>query len=168
MKTDSTCLLTALRMISLCALAMMGLLIANCGDSSVAPSPVKTLIDTKWRLTEVQIVRDYHQQVEIFDYSEKNIIYEFQRNNKLVVTGNAGDEVFVFDDFEEGEHFYEVNWDDPCKGDPLCDPGPNLRIDGKGYGAFLGGDTLVIGTFSMEIDETGSYYSWNKTLIGLK
>jgi hypothetical protein len=40
-----------------------------------------TLIGTKWKLTQVSIAKDY-QQPEIVDYAKKNIVYDFQRNNK--------------------------------------------------------------------------------------
>ena len=88
---------------------------------------------TKWKLIKVSISKDY-QQPEIFDYSEKNIIYEFQGNNKLLITGNV-DDLFIFDDFQEGEHFYEYN---ELIVSPYCSPGPNLTIDNPEFGQMEG------------------------------
>jgi len=89
-----------------------------------------TLQGTKWKLIEVSIPTDY-QRFETFDCSERNVIYEFQENNKLVITGNVND-LFIFHDFQEGEHFYEYNEPHVC---PLCVPAPNLAIDKPGFGA---------------------------------
>jgi len=78
---------------------------------------------TQWRLIEVSIRKNY-QLLETIDCLDKNIIYDFQRNT-LIIIGNIPDSLFVFDDFQIGEHFYEYN---EYRGDP---PVPNLCIDKK-------------------------------------
>jgi hypothetical protein len=106
-----------------------------------------TLADTRWKLIEVWILKDNDYPAEIIDYSEKNIIYDFQGNDTLVVTGKT-DSLFIFDYFKEGEHFYEYRALNVC---PLCTPGPNLSIDKPplgqsdgNYFALLNGEKLEI------------------------
>jgi|GEM_PF-1741870 len=122
---------------------------------------------TKWKLIEVSTVKDY-QQSEIFDYSEKNIIYEFQRNNKLVITGNI-DDLFVFDNFQKGEHFYEYK--EPNIG-PTASPGPNLTIGNpviSRYYCLVDLDkenTMIISGFGRVIEKIN--YGATKSFIKLK
>jgi len=118
---------------------------------------------TKWKLIEVSIAKNY-QQSEIIDYSEKKIIYEFQENNKLVITGNI-DDLFIFDDFQKGEHFYEYSKPNVC---PTCLPGPNLKIDEKGsYYCLidLENEVMRISGFSKIIEEV--FYGGIKHFIKL-
>ena len=128
-----------------------------------------TLQGTKWKLIEVLIAKDY-QQHETLDYSEKNIIYEFQNNNKLVITGNM-DDLFIFDDFRKGEYFYEYNEPNVC---PTCLPGLNLTIssleseqeEGRYYCLVnLDNKTMRISGDGKIIE--GVYYGWNKFFIKL-
>ena len=89
----------------------------------------------KWKLIEVEIFRIYYQpyeyQSEIIDYSNDNIIFDFQENNKLVITGQIVDTLSLFDDFKEEEHFYEYKrWE---TGNNYI-PGPNLFIDKPALG----------------------------------
>ena len=82
----------------------------------------------KWKLIEVLIFEDQNQQQ--IDYSEKNIFYEFQENNKLVITGNM-DDLFIFDNFQAGVHYYEYRKANLC---PWCLPDKNLTIDNPEFG----------------------------------
>lgn len=59
----------------------------------------------KWQLLEVSISINY-QESKIIDFSNDNIIYDFNDNNILVVKGFIPDDLFVFDNFREGEHSY--------------------------------------------------------------
>ena len=84
-------------------------------------NPYSDDIVGKWKLVEIRI------NGNIIDYSNDNIIYDFQANNKLVIIGLA-DSLQLFDDFKEGEHFYKYQrWE---TGDNYK-PGPNLNIDGQ-------------------------------------
>ena len=79
----------------------------------------------QWKLIEVRHTINGTQS-DTTDYSKENIIFDFQENNKLIVTGNIPDVLVVFDDFQEGEHFYEYSNPEVC---PLCLPIANLAID---------------------------------------
>ncbi|MCL2182406.1 MAG: hypothetical protein FWB85_02925 [Chitinispirillia bacterium] len=108
---------------------------AGCNDSG--PDPQTTpgnggdvrLIGS-WKLIKLWIFKD--NTYETFDYSKKDIIYDFQKNGKLNIIGEMDYSSF-FEDFKEGEHFYE-HWVVTCSTECVCDiPGPirNLRIDGQ-------------------------------------
>ena len=140
----------------------------------------KTLAGTRWKLIEVSIIENSNYPAEIIDYSEKNIIYEFQGNDKLVITGKT-DSLFIFDYFKNGEHFYEYRGE--LVGCPLCLPGPNLSIDmpplgqsDGNYFALLNGEKLeivgdtYIGGVKHEngLIEGATHYHWGKTFIKLK
>ena len=77
----------------------------------------------RWKLIEIDIWYN-HSKIRTIDYSENTIIYDFQENNKLVITGDI-DESFVFDDFREGKHFYRYNMLFTCS---ICEPGENLML----------------------------------------
>jgi hypothetical protein len=111
---------------------------------------------------------------ETIDYSEENIIFDFQENNKLVVIGNIPDVLVVFDDFQEGEHFYEFHvFDDSCYWEEF--PGPNLEIDKPEIGswercyfcsALSDKETMKIGKIDWE-KKGNDYYMWGYTFIKL-
>ena len=84
----------------------------------------------KWKLIEVLFFEDQNQQQ--IDYSERNIIYEFQENNKLVITGKM-DDLCIFDDFQAGVHYYEYRKPNVC---PFCLPYSNLAIDNPEFGHY--------------------------------
>ena len=87
----------------------------------------------KWKLIEVSVSVNYSQS-DTTDYSQENIIFDFQENNKLVVTGNIPDVLVVFDDFQEGEHFYEF-FPFECGA---CPPPTNLNINNPALGSEKG------------------------------
>ena len=82
----------------------------------------------RWKLTVVSVAVS-NSLIDVTDYSKENIIFDFQENNKLVVTGPIPDVIVVFDDFQAGEHFYTFqSYNHDCGS--VCDkPGPNLFID---------------------------------------
>lgn len=85
----------------------------------------------KWKLLEVyRYTHTYDESplLEIIDYSEKNITYDFRSNNRLVVSGDVPDDLFIFDDFQKGKHYYEYKKRERCI---TCAPPttPNLLID---------------------------------------
>jgi hypothetical protein len=92
-----------------------------------------TLANTRWKLIEVSIRKNY-ESTETVDYSGKNIIYDFIENDKIVISGKI-DDTLVFGDFKEGEHSYEYGMMIAC---PVCLPGPNLTVDGSPSG--IGGE----------------------------
>ena len=142
-------------------------------------NPYRDNIIGQWKLIEVSVCVNYSQP-DTTDYSNENIIFDFQENNKLVVSGPIPDVLVIFDDFQEGDHFYEYRKFEP----PPTDPAPNLSIDKPELGradryyycnALLGRDTMTIGIFKgigWVYDETGvvttgDYYGWSKTFIKL-
>jgi len=136
----------------------------------------------KWKLIEVSIYKNY-QQYEITDYSKKNIVYDFQENNKLIVTGNIPN-LFIFDDFQEGEHFYEyfipifhpngltgknLTIDKPNLGDSKGHYYCSVSVNEKTIKMGIGSDKVIGGV----IDETGlitggDFFKWDKTFVKLK
>jgi len=140
------------------------LLLASCKKNND-----ENIIIGKWKLQSISIAKDY-QEPEITDYSKRNIIYEFLENGKLVVTGSIPD-LFIFDDFYEGEHFYEYQKPNVC---PTCLPGPNLLIDtsesGQAEGAYyclidLSNKTMKIGNDGKEIE--GVFLKLDKIFVKL-
>ena len=112
----------------------------------------------KWKLVEISIGKNY-QNIGIFDYSNDTIIYDFQANNKLVVSGVIIDTLSLFECFKEGEHFYEyIKHPDPPSGrnKPTPMPSKNLSIDKPDMGeydkkifyctALKGEQTMTIGS----------------------
>jgi len=93
------------------------------------PKPVEESIVGKWKLIEGSVSVN-HSQPDITDYSKENIIFDFQENNRLVVTGHMPDILGLFDDYQEGEHFYEY-----LKFEVGACPGPNLSIDSPEFGS---------------------------------
>ena len=84
----------------------------------------KNQIMGRWKLLEVSIYIDRSLH-ETIDYSEDNIMYDFQDNNKLIITGQILDGFSLFDDFREGEYSYRYWLPAVCS---VCLPGPNLFI----------------------------------------
>jgi hypothetical protein len=120
----------------------------------------------KWKLMEVIITTDY-QEMDTIDYSSENIVYDFQKNNRLIITGNISDDLYVFKDFQAGKHSYK------CYNfmDDVADP-KNLLIDepksgevGKEYNCYIGSETLEI--FRIEIIYNGTI-PWSKSFVRLK
>jgi len=175
------------RLFLLSVLVVLVFAVIGCNNSLTGdgtPSSGESRLDgTSWKLSMVTISENY-QPFDTIDYSKRNIIYEFQGNNKLVITGKT-DSLFIFYHFQEGEHFYRY---EELYGCPTCLPGPNLLMDNPknghlhyncGYYANLENDTLRIGrqeAIGMEIDETGlwngsvnySDYRWSQYLIKSK
>ena len=138
----------------------------------------------RWNLIEVSVWVN-RSLLDSIDYSKENIIFDFQENNKLVVSGDIPDVVVVFDDFQAGEHFYSFQ----TANVPNCRyaiPGPNLSIDetmlwreGRGYFCtILLSDEKTMRISKMDkvigevIDENSSLtgavsYSWEKKFIKL-
>jgi hypothetical protein len=103
-------------------------------------NPYSDNIIGRWKLVEVSIyknIHEDHQQTEIINYLDSNVIYDFYENNKLVITGNINlgylslfndfqEYLLLIGDFQEGTHFYTYGKPNYC---PTCLPGPNMTID---------------------------------------
>jgi len=161
------------------ALAVLAFTAVNCGNNSVNTQEVSHPLTGSWKLMELWVNKN-HELYLLTDYSEKNIIYEFREDNKLVVSGEI-DDIFVFDDFQEGERRYEYREIVPCPG-PAGDcgiPSPNLSIDKPPlefgavwlYYALLDGDGRSMRiTCDRVIRDTidGDFYNWEKSFIRLR
>ena len=163
-------------MITLATLILTG---AGCNDDVPDPQVPPDSGDAvrligRWKLIKLT-VNGYSRPYEEIDYSEKDIIYEFQKNGILVITGET-DDIFVFNDFKEGEHTYAYRETTP---NPLAGMARNLAIDKSSlefesdwrYIAYLPDETMVISRntiMSGEIDDDHYLYLWGKHFIKLK
>ena len=84
--------------------------------------PYSNDIIGRWKLIKLS-----SYQSGTIDYSEEDIIYYFQPNNKLLITGPVPVELPEFEDFQEGEHSYTYSQPNDCDG---FKPYPNMVIDG--------------------------------------
>ncbi|MDR1182543.1 MAG: hypothetical protein LBL13_11250 [Bacteroidales bacterium] len=134
----------------------------------------------KWKLLEVSIYKNY-KPFETIDYAGENIIYDFRSTNKLIVSGNVPDDLFVFDNFQPGQHHYKYKDMIDC---PTCFPGTNLSIKqglGKSEELYyclidldngtmqIGEDKVIGGKISENGGRTGGdFYTWGKSFIKIK
>ena len=144
-------------------------------DEPVYKNPYSGDIIGKWKLVEVSISKDY-ENFAIIECLNDNIIYDFQANNTLLVTGLLLDSLHLFDDFKEGEHFYEYYKLDNTS----CLPVPNLLIDKLESGTYNGryfckvpldkrtmsisGNKVVNNSITEQLE----LLNWTKTFIILK
>ena len=78
---------------------------SSCKEKEEEPeNPFRENIIGQWKLVHGTVEVD-KQNYET-DYSEENIIFDFQENNKLIVHGSILNDLGLFDDFQEGERFY--------------------------------------------------------------
>ncbi|GHV08104.1 hypothetical protein FACS1894160_1830 [Bacteroidia bacterium] len=105
----------------------------------------------RWKLTEMTTIYNYdNQNVNIINYSNDNIVYDFHADKKLIVTG------LIPDDLSEGEHYYQYQIPNVC---PTCLPGPNLIIgDNDRIYCFIKENEMTINAekiVGQVVDETG-------------
>jgi hypothetical protein len=124
-------------------------------------NPFRDNIIGQWKLVEVSVYKNI-ELLETTDYSNENIIFDFQKNNKLVVRRNIPDVLVVVDDCPEGEYFYEYHRPNVC---PSCKPGPSLFIDNPELGEryyfcfpLLSEETMAIDKYSWMRDDD---YGWS-------
>jgi len=128
----------------------------------------------EWKLNSVMYIDttsmlDGYYRYEM-DLSDNNVIYNFKKNNKLVITN------FVSEKSSKSQHSYKYHKIFDC---PTCDPFANLQIDATKYYCKIVIDsaTMSISGFSKteepidEIDlaviEKGGAY-WEKSFVKLK
>jgi hypothetical protein len=134
--------------------------VAGCKKPETPP------IEGKWKLIEVLVHKNYYL-LETINFSDNNIVYEFKSNNVLIVRGSIPD-LPIFDDFQEGKHFYEYQHLGFC-----ATPCDNLSIDNSGLWneksyccqINLDNKTMTIGNDGIDIE--GDYFSYYKTFIKL-
>ena len=179
-----------MRNVVLFSISLLLLLAAGCKDKNEPEkecrNPYSEDIIGRWKLVEVSVNINYGPQRDTIDYSDENIIYDFQKNNTLVVTDLTPDDedLFIFEDFQEGEHFYRYSRQDVCllKTTPgqnlsIGYPEAELRVDNHYFCNVLSDKkTMRIGGMkytNVIIDENGlaigsDYVSFSFSLIGLE
>ena len=180
-----------MRNVVLFSISLLLLLAAGCKDKNEPEkecrNPYSEDIIGRWKLVEVSVNINYGSQRDTIDYSESNIIFNFQENNKLVVSGQIPDipAILINVDFQEGEYFYGYgkHWVSCVGGDPA----PNLTIADQGcriweeyyfctvpldketmwIGGYKKAEKNVIGENEPEIKQ-GYQLWWSKKLIRIK
>ena len=87
------------------------------------------LIYGKWKLEYLETTKDY-KEYERIECSDKNIIYAFQKNRILFITGSIPNDFknwMNVKDFSVGKHTYKFYYPSDC---PNCGPS-YLQIDGN-------------------------------------
>ena len=89
-----------------------------------------TDIIAQWKLIDILESYDYdspnYQGIIVTDYSDKNIIYDFRSNNKLVITGTLPEGFYA-----EGEYAYRYIAPNNCYPEGVTIS--NLLIDTRRY-----------------------------------
>ena len=93
------------------------------------------ILHGKWKLITINLFTIEEGNM-LFDYSQKNIIYEFKANNVLTVSGNV--ENIDYRGHEIGKHFYDITLTEMIS-DPLGLPAPHtVKINTIPYGFSFG------------------------------
>jgi hypothetical protein len=147
---------------------------SSCNEKEEEPkNPFRENIIGQWKLNKISFMVDGQEYI-ITDYSEENIVFDFQEKNKLVVYGSISNDLGLFDDFQEGERFYSyVRYD----VDPLSCVGPNFSIyyneleygkDDINYYCYSqsDGESLYINTMQINREINGVVYrGWSLVCI---
>ncbi|MDR2147252.1 MAG: hypothetical protein LBE91_12415 [Tannerella sp.] len=150
-------------------------LCSDCSSSS-EESRYSDHIIGRWKLVSFTV---NYSQPETFDYSKENIIFDFQENDTLVVTGPWLPQSGVFDDIWSGEYLYWFSSPNvPSGSDPPQYPVSNLdiHVDDMVFGyycrASLDEKTMsiisVTTTVGSEEDDLTTVYNWEKKFIKIK
>jgi hypothetical protein len=118
------------------------------------------MIMGSWKLVMLVITPDY-QERDTIDYSNENIIYDFRKNGRLVITGNIPNDFYLFKDFQKGNHRYKFYYHDDCVSCP-----PNyFKIDGnRNYACsppLWSTDLVISGEQTIE----GTVFHWYKRFV---
>ena len=86
------------------------------------------------------ILDGYYQRFDV-DYSENNLIYNFQKNKKLIITSSTPDKM------QNKKYSYKYHGQNDCIS---CDSPPNLFIDDSVYYCkiFTGNETMLTSSFA--------------------
>jgi len=84
--------------------AAIALLLAGSFSSCIKKNEEPASIVGKWKLVESRYF-SFINGLQVSDYSQYNIVYEFKTNNVLFVSGVADDN---FSLYGNGEHFYSI------------------------------------------------------------
>ncbi len=109
---------------TLSVILFSGFLITSCEKKEEI-----TLQSSKWSLKDVYFTQtpplNTHQTIDTISFSNNAIVFSFQDNNQLIITGSSNS--FHFENFKEGIHHYEYIKSSNCE---TCFPAHNnLSID---------------------------------------
>ena len=154
-------------------LAFMYSTCSSCTDKSECHYRVSGNIIGRWKLISCTVK---YAQPETFDYSKESFIFDFQENNKLVVTGNITNILGVFDDIHAGDYFFVFSTPNvPCGSDP-----PDKTLELHFYDmimmyycwASLDEKTMsIVSDYTViggDDDDLITVYGWEKKFIKIK
>jgi hypothetical protein len=103
----------------------------------IGPAHYRENLIGKWELIRITTFPvDYYQNRKEIDCSEKNIVFDFQTDATLVITGGS-----VENNFPKGKHVY--NYGIPVMG-ILVTYGPNMEIDGERMYCYFSEDKNIM------------------------
>ena len=122
--------------------------VRNQGNPEEDENPYMDDIAGTWKLLLLT------QETDSLECSDKNVIYEFREDGKLIVTGS--------DDLTEGEHTYEYKKLNVCQNCPTI---PNMRIDDDGELFCYANLQIQRMVISGQKTENGRTEIWNKEFV---
>ncbi|MCB9034693.1 MAG: hypothetical protein H6553_12705 [Chitinophagales bacterium] len=69
------------------------------------------LVEGSWKLVKVEQYNSVADSLMLFDYSLNNIIYKFNDDNKLIVSGVGHNTTLTFNPFLDGTYDYKLVYD---------------------------------------------------------
>lgn len=135
-------------------LSICFIMLANvaCSDDP-APLQNNSLAGTKWKLVKIIYPDPNLAIIDTVDLSENNIIYDFQTNDKLVITESIPGGIIPWKDLQAGEYvYYSQKSADTVNSEDLY-----LKINDQGwylcsFGTPIDGSTYDMRTIRTEYD----------------
>jgi hypothetical protein len=117
--------------------------------------PTKAVLG-KWKLEKIEkttfVPWEGVKGLEVFDYSQNDIVYEFKDKNVLTVSGAC--DIDNYKGHETGNHFFKIHELVTCR---LCDPDPRVfEINGVRYEHKLFERTLELEGMAQRATEGGN------------
>jgi hypothetical protein len=125
-------------------------------------NPYLEEITGKWKLVSDSLLilkEGIFSEIKLNDYSDKNIIYDFQEGGKLVIEGTAANI------FTEGQHTYQYEQLAVCS---TCLPVPNFRIDDYAPSFCLALSNSEVMTVPVKKTEQGTVFKWSLIFAKIK
>jgi len=111
-----------------------GFVFTSCGSDKTEDD---NILHGKWKLIEFNSFYTIEEGYMSFDYSQNNIIYKFEANNVLTISGDVNN--IDYRGHEIGKHSYEM-LPKPPSGGPAgpCIFGLPIKIDTETHAIFFG------------------------------
>lgn len=113
-----------------------GFMLTTCDSDKAEEIIERDFLHGKWQLITINLFLTLEEGNISFDYSQKNIIYEFGTNNDLTVSGDVADTDYR--GREIGEHSYEVLPMPPSGPAGPCFEGRPIKIDTETHSVSFG------------------------------